>query len=126
MLHRNADGSSESYVSVKRDDLRRILAENRLKHEAAFQAAMEGYKKTCIIKLEERLAAARDGKIVDIRVPLTEPTHHLKDYDRVLKMLELSTEEVWQISEDQFGNYVMDEWSWTTHFSVTNAAYSGG
>lgn len=126
MLIRNANGTSESYVSVKKEDLLKVIRENRDKHFKTFLAAQEGYKKACITQLEARLAAARAGQKVDIRVGLTEPVNHLKDYDRVLRMLELSTEEVWQISEDQFGNYVMDEWAWTERFVVTNSAYLGG
>jgi hypothetical protein len=47
-----------------------------------------------------------------------------KDYDRVLKMLDMTTDEVVVLSEDDFAQYVMDEWQWKEQFSQINSTYS--
>jgi hypothetical protein len=50
---------------------------------------------------------------------LQRPTSHIKEYDRVLDMLEASLDEEFELSDKEFSQYVRDEWSWKTDFITT-------
>ncbi len=67
--------------------------------------------------------SARDGGEIKLGINLTVPVDHTKDYDRVIRMLTMSTADEITISESQFTQYVMDEWNWKAAFVGTTAMY---
>ncbi len=52
------------------------------------------------------------------------PIDQTKEYDRAVRMLELAVDENIELTEQQFANYVMDEWQWSQHFMAMNSLYS--
>ena len=111
-------------VTVQKDELREIIEHNREEHEAIFQEAVEGYRAQAVKLLEEHIERIRTGQLVNVHVSMPRPVNHIKDYDRVLKMLKMSIEDVVEIDEDSFGAYVMDDWHWKDAFLASNSAYS--
>jgi len=111
-------------VSIKKDELITKIRANRANHQAIFEEALEGYKKEIIKLLEERLAAAKQGKRISHYITLVQPESHLDDYDRVLEMLEMSTQDTITVSETQFAWYARDEWDWKQNFLSRSAHYS--
>lgn len=118
------DTFGESKVTVKKGELLKAIRDNRTSHEADYKEAEEGYRSKSIAKLKAALRAAEEGEEIRSSTGLTAPTQHLKDYDRVIRMLEMSVAEEITISEQQFQQYVMDEWNWKRDFSASNALYS--
>lgn len=106
-----------------RQGLLNAIKENRDRHRDIFLKAQEGYRIQLIKELDQMLADARDGKKLRRFVTLPEPEDHTDDYDRVIKMLEMSVEEQLEIDETQFAMYVMDDWGWKKNWTTTNAAY---
>ena len=113
-------------ITVKKAELLEKLRVNREKHQATFQTAHAGYRKALIALLTQKLADAREGKSVAPRLNLVEPTSCLGDYDRAIMMLEWSTKDETQITEEEFSKYVMDNWAWRVTFDSTTSAYVGG
>jgi hypothetical protein len=109
---------------MKKRDLLDILEKNRKEHRAIFVEAQAGFKNAVVKQLEERLKAARENRHVELFIRLNEPVDQTSDYDRVIKMLELSTEETVELNEQDFSQYVEDNWNWRHQFLVTNSAYS--
>ncbi len=85
---------------------------------------MTGYRLALIGACEAKLAAAKKGERVSLRIDLVEPETHEKDYDRIIRMLEMSVHDEIKISEHEFNQYVMDEWAWREKFATTNARYA--
>lgn len=110
-------------VKIKKQDLLEALRKNREEHRTVFEEALEGYRKRVIEVLGERLRAARKGEKIDMTFRLAEPMDQTKDYDRVIRMMEMSTEEIIELGEHEFQQYVMDEWTWAKGFSVNNSSY---
>jgi hypothetical protein len=46
-----------------------------------------------------------------------------KDYDRVIRMLEMTVDEIITIGAVEFQQYVMDDWTWKEQFTASNSAY---
>jgi hypothetical protein len=122
-----ADPSLNS-VTVKKDELIDVIKKNRAKHEAEFEEAKKGFRATVITLSAKLHAEATEGRDID-RIELTnlpEPLSHLKEYDKILRMLEMSVASEISISQHQFEWYVLDEWDWQHHFKAVAATYHGG
>ena len=113
-------------TKVQKSELIQAIKANREKHVTIVKEAQEGYKKEIIALLEKMLIAAREGKRVSHKIDLIMPVSHLDDYDRVLRMLEMSDEDVIIIEEYEFGKYVHDQWEWKRNFLQANRGYSFG
>ena len=70
------------------------------------------------------LADAREGRSIQRSVTLTEPSNHIKDYGRVIAMLEMSVDETVTLDAQDFDRYVMDNWDWSRFALSTNTAYA--
>lgn len=97
---------------------------NRKAHRAIFLEALEGYKAKVLEALEKNLEAVKQGNVVRVYINLPPPDDHTKDYDRVLLMLDMCTEQEVELNEQEFGCYVMDDWGWKHQFLTANSVYS--
>lgn len=111
-------------VNIKRDVLLDILKKNRDEHRAIFLEAQKKYREEVITHLDRMLQDARDNKRIRTRVELIEPSDHTVEYERAIRMLELSTDDIIELTEHEFTAYVMDEWTWSRQWALSNAGYS--
>ena len=112
-------------ITVLRADLQKTLTINHENHVKAYKLALAGYQKEALRQIDEMRA-----KLVEdpaFRVILTEmpPQNHGEDYLRALRMLDMATGDVVQITHDDFTRYVDDDWDWKHGWSVSNAKYLG-
>lgn len=111
-------------VRVNKSEILDVLKKNRETHRKIFLEALTGYRETAIKLLEEKLALARSGKRIELSFRLTQPMDQTSDYDRAIRMLEMSINQDIELSEHDFENYVMDNWDWKRQFLSSNSAYS--
>lgn len=109
---------------IEKVQLLEVLASNRAKHRAIFEEAVEGYRKKAIAMLNENLDAIKANKNHRVGVYLQVPEDHTRDYDRIIKMVNMSTDNEIVLQETDFKSYVMDDWQWTQQFLTSNAVYS--
>ena len=100
-----------------------IVRVNRGNHRAEFERACDGFLVKAQQELERHLSDIKAGHKIAIRINLPEPEDHTKDYDRVIKMLEMSVDENVIIQSDDFANFVMDDWQWKPAWTASNTAY---
>jgi len=110
-------------VRIKTAELLKIVKENREQHRATFEEALEGYRKEAIVQLELMLEEARRGKRIRRSVTLIEPMDQTKDYDRVIRMLELTVDEEVDLTASEFAQYVQDDWVWKEQFAGSTMSY---
>jgi hypothetical protein len=110
-------------VTVKREELLKILRQNRDQHRAVFERALEGYRRKAIQILEERLEDARANRRINLAIELIQPMDQTREYDRAIRMLEMHTQEQIELSERDFASYVMDDWGWKGQFTATTSGY---
>lgn len=111
-------------IKIEREKLLEIVKANRENHRNIFLEALEGYRREVIRLLEERLEQARKGKRVTHIISLVQPMDQTREYDRVIRMLELTIDNPVELTEMEFAQYVQDEWNWRGAFLHSNAAYS--
>lgn len=111
-------------VNVNREELLTILRKNKAQHREVFEEALEGYRVKMINYLEDMLDDVKKGKKVDhyIRLPL--PEDQTKEYERAIKMFEMSVDPVVELDDDSFRELVLDQWHWREKFINTNSTYS--
>ena len=119
------DSAGRKGTRINREKLLEILKKNRETHRTTFEKAQVGYRAAVIEELEKSLADARSNKRIRRIIELIEPLDETKSYDKIIRMLELSVDDVITLDERDFGRYVMDEWEWSDQFSTSNAAYTG-
>lgn len=112
-------------VTMKKAEVLEVLRKNREQHKKIFLEAVEGYRKKAIDMLEKHVADIRYGKVFEVYVSLPRPEEHTRDYDRVIKMIEMAVEDNVVFTEQDTQNYIMDDWAWKQKFLTTNSAYSG-
>lgn len=111
-------------VTVKKDALLDILRTNREKHTAIFLEAQAGYRERVIKELDAMLAKAKKGERVPNYWQIQAPVNQTPEYDRAIRMLEMSVDDTVQLSASEFESYVMDRWTWKKAFLAANSAYS--
>jgi hypothetical protein len=103
--------------------LRMIILNNRNNHKAEYDEALKAYKAQLIVLLEKKLSAAKNGEDVSHQINLAKPREYLSQYDRALRMFELTTQEEVELDSETFAQLVMDEWDWKDSFSTVNNSY---
>lgn len=111
-------------VTIQKDEALKALKSNRKSHRKIFEEAVEGFKNRAEEALSDTLDRIQQGKIEAVQVFLPRPVDHSKDYDREIRMLELSVDDTVTLSQQDFASFVMDDWAWRREFVTTNAAYS--
>jgi len=113
-------------AKINRLELLKIVQANKQQHITDFNEAVEDYKKAAVKLAEANLALAHTGdveSIVKMRAAPSRPVSYEKEYSRGIRMLELSVEEVIDVTEDVFNQLVLDEWAWKNAFTTTSASY---
>ena len=110
-------------VSVKRDELLETVKKNRDNHRTVFKKAQAAYRKRMIQELDLMLADAKAGRHIRRAVLIPEPEDHTRDYDRIVRMLEMSVDNVLELSEYDFSRYAMDQWEWAGTFASNTLSY---
>jgi len=111
-------------VIVNKADLLKVLTKNRKNHEKKFKKAIKEYRKQVIQHLEYAINCAKTNKKIITHILLTMPENHIEDYDRVIGMLQMSTENEITIDDIQYRHYVLDKWLWMKQFRETSSSLS--
>lgn len=111
-------------MKFDRDELLTIISNNRDAHRRIFEEAIEGYRKEAVAQLEAHVERIKRGELILVSVHLPRPEDHTREYDRLLKMLQMTKEQSIELSETQFQAYVLDDWNWKRQFLTSNRMYS--
>ena len=113
-------------VKVEKAELLKIVRDNQKKHIKEYDESVKDYKKAAIKIAKEHVELAKTGdleQIAKIKAMPSKPTSYEKDYDRAIRMLELSVDDTIELEEDIFNQLVLDEWTWKHQFVASGALY---
>lgn len=115
-------------VRVNKTDLLEILCENRKKHKEQYKESIKSFRVKSADLLNKELQKIIAGKKFEVHFDLQKPTSHEKDYDLVIKMVEMSVDDIIELEQHEFNQLVNDEWTWKSSFKMTyysNYSYTG-
>lgn len=110
-------------VKVSRNELLKSITTNRATHHTEYVEAEAGYRDAAIKQMAQNLKDAQDGKDIQRHLQLPQPDDHTEDYDREIKMLQMSVDDVIELTVHDFDRYVMDNWEWKQAVTATNMFY---
>lgn len=113
-------------VKIDRKKLLKIVIDNKDKHVADFNESVEDYKAAVVKLAEANLELVKTGDLEQIaraRALPAKPVSYEKDYNRAIRMLELSVEKDIDVEEDVFNQLVLDEWVWKNQFNTSSMLY---
>ena len=113
-------------VKIDKKKLLAIVRENKEKHVAEYNESVTDFKDLAIRIATKNLEIANTGdldKISRIKTIPQAPTSHEKEYERAIRMLELSVEKEIEVEEDIFNQLVLDEWAWKHQFVASASLY---
>lgn len=113
----------EMTVNVNRKTLLVALNNNKGKHESDYKSAKKGFIKLLEEELERKLESLRRGDEVKLDFENHKPESHVKEYEDIIGMLELSVDDNVELTYAQYKQFYNDEWDWKRHWSASNAAY---
>jgi hypothetical protein len=123
---RNQGRNAMRSVKINKTDLLKIVVTNQAKHITEFNEAVKDYKKAAIKIAKEHVDLAKTGdleQIARIKAMPQKPASYEKEYDRAIRMLQLSVEDIIELESDVFNQLVLDEWSWKNMFVASNSMY---
>jgi len=115
---------SNMRVTCKTSEVLKKVRVNREKHSKIVNEAREGYVEKAKTALAEKMEKLKEGKIVQLYFSLQVPEDHTKEYDTVIKMLEMHQNETIELTANEVSNFIEDDWGWKDHFLRNNAVYS--
>jgi hypothetical protein len=110
-------------VKLNTENLLKIVRENREKHIKAYNEAVEDYKAAALKIFNENIELINAGNLKDIKTLPAAPTSYETNYNRAVRMLELSVDEVVELDQYEFSKLVLDEWDWKQTFDFMNSTY---
>lgn len=113
-------------IEIHRDKLLPIIKENQKKHDDIYNAAVSGYWEKAEQVLQEKLAKVQAKQKIENYLGLAYPDNHADDYLRAISMIELSHQDVIDLSQQEFDQYVRNQWNWRSSFLTINSAYISG
>ena len=123
---RNIQRNVMRSVKLNKKELLKIVTENRSKHIKDYTESVEDYKAAAVKVAAEHVELAKTGelnKIARIKAMPSAPVSYEKEYDRAIRMLELSVEKEIEVEEDIFNQLVLDEWAWKHQFVASASLY---
>jgi hypothetical protein len=117
-------------IKVKTSELLEVLKTNRQKHKEEYKESIRAYRVKAAELLNRELQKAIAGKKFETSIPLTKPASHEKDYDLIIKMMEMTIDDTVSLTHNEFNQFANDEWSWKPNFLSTyyghgTSGYSG-
>lgn len=117
-------------VKMNTSELLSIVRKNREKHFAEYNEAVADYVVACntIAKQNMKTVRQMNSDNYSVIAPKVKhlppsPKSYIEDYDKAIRMLELSVDEVIEIQDHSFSTLVLDNWSWKQAFVASNNTY---
>lgn len=112
-------------VKVSTLDLVNELLKNRDAHVKAHKVAIAGWWKQTAAALRAAAKKIEAGRVIYPAHGISAaPESHEDDYDRAIKMCQMSVEEQVELTQQEFTQYVLDEWNWSAGFTTQTQMYA--
>jgi len=110
-------------VKIKKSVLVEVVSRNMQQHREQFEKAFDGYRRECESVLSQNLENLKMNRRHVVRFSEIPPEDHTDDYRRVLAMLDMSVDDVIELTNQEFQQYVQDDWNWKSQWIGSNSKY---
>lgn len=114
--------SNSRIVKVKKADLISKIKENKKAHIEEYEKACISYKEEALKQLTNLINAVNDGG-TKIKLDLISPVNNAENYDKIIQTFEWEVEDIVELTQDEFNEYVLDETDLSQMAKFSNSAY---
>lgn len=111
-------------IKVKTQEVIDALIQNKENHVKDYEEAVEAYRSAAEKQLKQRLKDLRGGSL-KIELQLTHPENKAEDYDKLIKMFEMEVEDVIELEQSEFNQYIHDDLPFAKAARMSNSFYKG-
>lgn len=111
-------------TTIEKNTLLVILKENKENHIKLYKDALEGSKKKFQKELKEKIEKVAKNDWTFLGITYSPPVSHAKEYEKAIKCVELNVNSTIELDMTNFNNLVMDEWGWSSVWSLQNSDIS--
>lgn len=112
-------------VKLTKEELLSNVTQNLDKHKIDVAEALKLRRETIAKSFEKQLKEMEFD--VDFQpkehLSFPMPKDHSEDYEKAIRMIEMTTDEVIELTESQFDKLVMDNWGWKSDLIATSSVY---
>ena len=114
-------------IKVDKNELIKVLGENKKKHEEDYEKAVLGYKVAVEKALKSRLKELKslpELELGNFHVgfhDIIKPESHVKEFDLAIGMLNFSIDQYVDITEQEYREYYLGEWNWKNQWVFSNS-----
>lgn len=109
-------------IKVDKVNLIDRIKENKENHIVEFKKAVIAYKKEALRQLMKLTEDVNEGQM-DIRLDLITPVDNTKNYDSILEMFEWEVDDIVELEQKEFIEYVQDETDFAVSAKFSNTSY---
>ncbi len=109
-------------IKVRKADLISKIKANKELHIKAYQEAVIAYKEEALRQLAELTERANNGDL-NITLKLIAPIDNADDYDKVVEMFEWEVDDIVELEQNEFNQYVQDETDFAIQAKASNSFY---
>ena len=111
-------------IKVRTRDIKETIFQNRRKHKDAYRAALSEFKCQMAKAYDKAKQALLDsGEAKQSFHEIREPRSWEAEYTDALSMAEAHCCDTMDLSEQDFKQFMLDEWDWTDDFNHLTQAY---
>lgn len=112
-------------IKVKKADLIAKIQENKAQHIESYAKAVIAYKKEALKQLAD-ITEKVEGGDMNVRLNLTTPVDNRDNYDKIIDMFNWEVEDIVELEQSEFNEYVQDETDFARIAMMSNTMYLGG
>lgn len=109
-------------VKIKKADLISKITDNKAAHIEEYEKAVEAYREEAKKQLKSLLSKIKRGEL-GIRLELVTPVNRVQDFEKLLTMFNWEVEEIIEVTESEFDEYVNDNTASARSAKFSNATY---
>jgi hypothetical protein len=113
---------NETNVKVNKNDLLTKLKANREIHSTEYAEMKEEYRLSAVKGLQKMVRDAKKGNI-KLSLQISKPTNYTDEYDEIIGMLEMSVEDTFVITQEEYKQYVLNIWNWSASNNLMKTSY---
>lgn len=126
MLGNQIMGGRVIAVRIKRKEFLNTVRTNRAAYVKAQSLIEEEIDKENLEDFERfqaNVAELKEIQTLSFR-PENYPTNHTSSYDKVIRMAELSCDEIVELTDDEFDKYIMNSWPFIQNLKTILGSYA--
>ena len=109
-------------IKVNKNKLIEQIKENKLKHVESYIKAVIAYKEEALRQINSLKVKAESGEL-RLTLNLVSPVNNADDYDKIIQMFEWEVEDVVELEQKEFIQYVQDETDFAINAKMLNSSY---